>query len=40
MKRVLQNNGPMTRYSGYYKVSYNPMSFLINEIQKKIKKTD
>ena len=39
MKRVWQNNGPMTRYSGYYRVSYNPMSFLIKEIQKKIKKT-
>lgn len=28
-----------TNYSGHFKVSYNPTSLIISEIQKKIKKS-
>lgn len=38
MKREWYDKVPLTRYSGYYKVSYNPLSLLIKEIQKKVQK--
>lgn len=39
MKRVWPNNEPLYKHSGFYRISYNPISMLIKEIQKKIKKT-
>lgn len=31
---------PFIRYSGHFKMSYNPLSLLIKEISKKNKKND
>lgn len=33
-------NVPLTKYSGYFKMSYNPLSLLIKELSKKNKKNN
>lgn len=39
MKRVWQSNEPLRKHTGYFKMSYNPMGYIVKEISKKIKKT-
>ena len=40
MKIYKLEDEPLTKYSGHFKMSYNPLSLLIKEISKKNKKNN